>query len=403
MFVGLLGEIVRATGPSTEADPVGVYATLLAGFGALIGDGPRVQIGSSRHPLLIWVLLFGRTGSGRKGEATATASQLLRELTDFTAISVTGLSSGEGLIERVRDTESDEDPGGVRDKRLFVVESEFATVMARAKREGSTLSGVLREAWEGGSLGLLNRRMLRASSSHIAVVGHVTPKEFRRRLAETDLAGGLYNRFLPLYVDRSKSLPIPERMDPHVLKDLLVRLQKAVSRAQAFREIGLSAAGDRRWRALYDEFDAIEEEDFGWSECTRRAKPYCRRVAALLAVADARDLVGPDDLDAAAALVRYSIASAKFVLDGRDRDPRMDRLRRAIDSSETGLSRSQVSGMFSRNLSKEVLDAMLDALTGTGEYQEIRTSTGGRPATRFARLPPAYSSFFVAADQDDLW
>ena len=43
---------------------------------SLIGPGPHVQVGNTSHPLLIWPLLLGRTGSGRKGEATTTSRDL---------------------------------------------------------------------------------------------------------------------------------------------------------------------------------------------------------------------------------------------------------------------------------------------------------------------------------------
>ncbi len=73
----------------------------------------------------------------------------------------TGLSSGEGLIWLVRDpihkremigkgkdieyVEVIADPG-VADKRLMVVESEFANVLRQMGREGNILSRVLRDA-----------------------------------------------------------------------------------------------------------------------------------------------------------------------------------------------------------------------------------------------------------------
>ena len=62
--------------------------------------------------------------------------------------------------------------------------------MARAKREGSALSTVLRQAWDGGRLSVLNRAALVASNSRVAVVGHITPREFRLRAAESDMSGG---------------------------------------------------------------------------------------------------------------------------------------------------------------------------------------------------------------------
>ena len=205
MYAGLLGEVVWAADPTTEADPVGVYASLQAAVGVAIGQGSYIQVGNTRHPLLIWPLLFGRTGSGRKGDATETAGVFFRRAEpDSDKYTVGGLSSGEGLIERLRDARDENDDGGTSDKRLLIVEPEFGSVMARSKREGSTLAAVQRQAWDGKALSVLNRQALKASASHVAIIGHITPQEFRIRLAESDMAGGTYNRYLPLYVDRSK-------------------------------------------------------------------------------------------------------------------------------------------------------------------------------------------------------
>lgn len=86
---------------------------------------------------------------------------------------VTGLSSGEGVIWHVRDARHVErevrrqgrstgeietvDDAGVADKRLFVAEPEFARVLRVSEREGSTLSPVLREAWDSGHLASLTK------------------------------------------------------------------------------------------------------------------------------------------------------------------------------------------------------------------------------------------------------
>jgi hypothetical protein len=101
-------------------------------------------------------VLVGHTTVGRKGQADAAAKTLLRAVDSgfLSANRVSGLSSGEGLIQRVRDGEP-ENPNdseeraarrdkGVTDKRLWVVESEWATAMIRAAREGSTLGPVMR-------------------------------------------------------------------------------------------------------------------------------------------------------------------------------------------------------------------------------------------------------------------
>lgn len=390
LYHGILGEIVTAAAPSTEADPVGVLGSLLAGCGVALGDGPHVQIGNTRHPLLIWPLLFGRTGSGRKGEAGETASLFLKKAAaTYLDISVTGLSSGEGLIERIRDpdTTNEKDTGGTDEKRLAVTEPEFASVMARAKREGSTLAYVLREAWTGKALSVLNRKALHAKTSHVGITGHITPKEFRLRLAEAEMAGGTFNRFLPLYVERSKKLPIPAGVALPVVDRLGGKLSDAITYGKPTRTIGLDDEAVNLWTdELYDELSAADDEDSAWTQFTQRAAPYCRRIAALYAVLDRRYIVSKADLAAAAALVRYSIGSARYVLDARMRDPRTDRIRRAVDAAgDTGLTRKQISDLFSRNVTKVQLDELLAQLVDTGHYERVSIPTGGRPAEGYLR------------------
>lgn len=385
MYAGILGDITMAAAPTTEADPVGIYASLLAGTGAFIGPGPYVRIGNTRHPLLIWPLLLGRTGSGRKGEATGTAEIFLRRAAPDTADrrTVSGLSSGEGLIERIRDGD---DPAS-QDKRLLVIEPEFTSVMARSRREGSTLAAVQRQAWDGRALTVLNRQQLRASGSHVAIIGHITPQEFRLRLAEADMTGGTYNRYLPLFVERSRRLPIPEGVDENIVGRLSGRLYDGIDEAREVSAIQLAADAVKLWTGeLYDELTEGDEEDRAEAEFTRRAAPYCLRVAGLLSALDGRALIGADDLAAAAAVVRYSIASARYVLDRQARNPRLDRIRRAVDEAGAeGLARTEISGLFSRNLPKATLGELLAELVADEQYEETQKATRGRPALTYRR------------------
>ena len=116
-----------------------------------------------------------------------------------------GLSSGEGLIWAVRDPVEKTDAGGkttvidpgVEDKRLLILESEFASALRVLKREGNTLSATVRNAWDSGKLSTLTKNSPnRATGAHISIVGHITRTELLRYLDSTETANGFGNRFL---------------------------------------------------------------------------------------------------------------------------------------------------------------------------------------------------------------
>jgi hypothetical protein len=172
---GLAGRIVETVAPYTEADPVAVLAHLLVGLGNLIRPGPHALVGRERHPLRLYAALVGQSGRARKGTAWATPRYLLGQLDEpwRHARVKTGLSSGEGIIYHVRDARTEQQPvrergrvvgyetvtvdAGEPDKRLLVIEPELAIVLKRMAREGNSLSGVIRDAWDTGDLSALTK------------------------------------------------------------------------------------------------------------------------------------------------------------------------------------------------------------------------------------------------------
>src|SRR5262249_44990302 len=111
-----------------------------------------------------------------------------------------GLSSGEGLINEVRDERQEWDnkekrfevvDPGVTDKRLMVVEPEFAGLLAVADRHGNTISPLIRRAWDGDKLQTITKNSpLCATGVHISIIGHITEDELRARITRTDMANG---------------------------------------------------------------------------------------------------------------------------------------------------------------------------------------------------------------------
>jgi hypothetical protein len=78
---------------------------------------------------------------------------------------------------------------GVEDKRLYLVQSEFGSMLKIMRREGNCLSGVIRDAWDGLDLcPMTKNNRITATKPHIVIAGHVTQEELVRQLSETDMA-----------------------------------------------------------------------------------------------------------------------------------------------------------------------------------------------------------------------
>src|SRR5829696_8938167 len=215
---GPAGEVVLAMFPHTEADKVALLASLLTACGNAMGRGAHMRIGADRHHLNLNVGLVGETSKGRKGMSWNFVRELVHAADPFWAEEriMGSLSSGEGLIYAVRDRRVSEDADGnpvlidpgAEDKRLMIVEGEFAGPMKAMTREGNTLSVLIRQAWDGGKLATLTKNSpLKDTDAHISIIGHITKIELLRQLSETDTQNGFANRFLWLLVRRSKKLP----------------------------------------------------------------------------------------------------------------------------------------------------------------------------------------------------
>ncbi|MCA1699669.1 MAG: hypothetical protein LC790_12520, partial [Actinobacteria bacterium] len=137
-YHGLAGEIVTQIAPHTEADPVAILSQLLVAFGAAVGRGAWFAVEATRHHANEFVVLVGDSSRARKGSSWDHVHRLIGAADPaITARILTGLSSGEGLIWAVRDPHG-QDPG-TADRRLLVIEPEFASVLKNASREISTL------------------------------------------------------------------------------------------------------------------------------------------------------------------------------------------------------------------------------------------------------------------------
>ncbi|WP_245572501.1 DUF3987 domain-containing protein [Actinokineospora enzanensis] len=397
VFTTFLGQVATHLDPFTEADPVNVLATLLAASGTAMGSGPHVVVGGfERHPLLTWPIVIGHTSTGRKGTGFNVARAVLAHaIPAFVNENIkSGLSSGEGLAA-VFATDDDRPtakakgkgkPGGLLpagDTRLLAFESEWASVMARMKREGNTLSATLRAAWEGGDLSTLNVDARTARDTHIGIVAHITPQEFSAKVSATDMAGGTYNRFLPVAVAQSKFLPIPEPVDHTLLLQFGAALADRLTAGSRLDRIQIAPDAIQTWQRFYLEFGGPGSDGDGdpvLAQFTSRAVPNCLRIAATYAALDRTPHITTHHLHAAAALVRYSIASAQAILRP---DTALTALLAYITAAgpQGRTKRDVTTDHYQGNAKRRGIDpdALLARLVDAGRVTRTTRRTTGRP------------------------
>ena len=400
-FHGLIGDIVRAIDPVTEADQAAVLMQLLVAVGNAVGRRPHFQVEGNRHGLNLFAAVVGDTSKARKGTSWGRVLDLMRSADpDWTGTHiVTGLSSGEGLIWAVRDpiskTEAIRDPKtkevidyqdvitdeGIADKRLLVVESELASTLRVMGRDGNTLSPVLREAWDSGDLRTLTKNSPAvATGAHISVIGHITSDELRRYLDRTEVANGLGNRFLWVCSRRSKTLPegggeIAGRAD------LVRRLHEALTFAREVDEVRRDADAREVWVGVYPKLSEGAPGLLG--AMTARAEAQVMRLAALYAVIDRSVLIRVEHLYAALAVWDYVSSSVAFIFGDSLGDPVADELLQALRARPDGMTRTDIRDLFGRHRSADQITRALTSLHVLNLIHSRPESTGGRPAERW--------------------
>jgi hypothetical protein len=295
-----------------------------------------------------------------------------------------GLASGEGLISAINDPESDCDKSDISDqspdadKRLMVVEPEFSRVLRVCRREGNTLSSVIRQAWDGDTLRVMTRHQpLKASGAHISVVAHITEEELSRELTDTDTLNGFANRFLWVVVRRSKRLPFGGQFQREDIAPITRRLAASAADARHAGRVEMSAAARRLWEWAYDGLSADAGGLYG--AAIGRAEPQVMRLALVYALSTSSPVIDEEHLAAALEAWRYSDASSRYLFGGSTGDAVADRIARFL-ATRDGASRTEIRDLFDRHIRGDRIAAALDVLERAGiAVRADRRASGGRP------------------------
>ena len=374
---GLPGDVVRTIEPHSEADPAAILIQTLAAVGNLLGPKAHCSVESTRHPLSIFAVLVGESSKARKGTSWGHIERLCSRVDEEWAQErvTSGLSSAEGLISEVRDNA---DPP--LDRRLLIVQSEFASVLRIMGRDGNTLSPLLRAAWDSGNLRtLVKHDPLKATGAHISVIGHITRPELLRYLSDTEQHNGFANRLLWCSIKRSKFLPEGGSVPEAEMVSLSHRLRKVVDWAQNAGELELRRDDAARglWALVYPRLSDGLPGLLG--AATSRAEAQVLRLSALYAALDCSATIRLEHLRAALAVWDYCLASAQIIFGDSTGDPVADRVRDALQNAgQAGLTRTQIRDLLGRHASADRIAQALTQLARLSLASHQTLSTDGR-------------------------
>lgn len=390
-----------------ETNPIAIAGNFLAYLSCAIGRAPYLAIGNTSHHPRLFFLHVGRSGRGRKGDAVSLVlrvDEALRALAGELAPQIHrgGLSSREGLAALIHDgyRVGQQEVPAIEDKRLWVVESEFANVLQQSRRGGNTLSAALRDCWDGVDLKPATKsNRVHATAPHVCLSGAISPVELLSLVQQRDLLNGFANRFLMVWGERTQIQPFPKRTPQAKVEALARRVAEVLAfvsekTVQGHCPIAMTEAARSVYAKLYQ---AELNQDLGNTlvdGVLERRAPMLLRLAMVLALADLQWQIDVKHVEAAMAWIRYATDSACFIFAGALSNPSLLQVKWAAERISDFLAargcasrRDLVVDCFSRHQPASVIDAALAHLVDIApakirvEVHPRSRGGPGRPAT----------------------
>lgn len=388
------GGIIKQLSQYTEADENAMLVNLLVGYGNMIGRMAYFDVSGDRHYTNLYTAIVGSTSAGRKGTAWAMIMQLLKRRDEAWAHGhvTSGLASGEGLIWQVRDEITKYDAKqkhdvivdvGVTDKRLLVVESEFAQALKAMQREGNTLSPIIRNAWDGRVTlkAMAKNSPAIATGAHISIIGQITAVELREMLNSTDKLNGFINRFMMVCSRRSKLLPLATEVPPEVL-DECANLLPTWPFTNSGRVIRTKEA-DELWTDIY--YHLAQREESIVTTLTARAEAQVLRLSMIFAILeqskkDDKFIIQPKHIEAAMAVWQYVEDSTRYIFTSEETDSITQQILDALKLAP--LTQAQIYvDVFGRHVPAKRIAEALQQLQEKERIRSRKEATAGRPVT----------------------
>jgi hypothetical protein len=400
MLYGIFGEIGRIAADGTEVNPFAACMNAMVFFSACVGRGVFLNIGNKAHHVRLFALHVGRSSYARKGDGLSLQWRINKEmerliLQDGDAFSegliprihTGGLSSREGLAAMLHDgyKHGKDEVAPIFDKRLWIVEEEFANVLHQTRRDGNTLSSALREGWDGGSIKPATKGQgMWASDPHFAISGAITPHELGDLMSAREMSNGFANRFIIFWAERTGLTPYPQTTPSHIVYELARKTLAIIAFAkgdycwdsdpgrssQNNRQMGLTPDAAKLYADLYRKELNKNTDGQLVGGLTARRPPYLLRMAALFALSDLTLKIDVQHIRAALAWVRYWRESVKFIFNDAQEEveqvktsDKAERLYQWLKARSKPATRTEIMcDCFTRHASKGDVDKAIDAL-----------------------------------------
>jgi hypothetical protein len=247
-------------------------------------------------------------------------------------VSARGISTGEGLIELIRDPGQKQgmrgpvDDPGVANKCLFLNLDELGSVLAVSMRPGATLSSVLRTMFDCHKTELINKNSpTRCNEPYLVISASITPGElmgrlFDKRDAASNADNGFANRFLYLWVQRDKlkarplATPGLDAMMDTIAGNIL-GVYEALKPEGPFLStpIDFSAGAYTRYELEYSRIANPKAAGKRAAKLIERLPVYLRKIAGVLAVMNGEHEITEGALEAAIAWVEYAAGTVNAI------------------------------------------------------------------------------------------
>lgn len=388
---GRLGDMIHAIAPHTEADPIAILVQFLIAFGNLLGRKPHWKIGATRHCLNLFGCIVGNSAKARKGTSWDFCLFLLDAIDpEWKKNRIQdGLQTGQGLIGAVKDPQfqgKNMIDVGVDDKRILMVEEEFASILApmgsSTNPNGKLMSAIIRKFWSGGDASLTKlHNPIKTTGAHVSLIGHITFDEVKRSLSAADALNGFANRFLWVCVKRSRMLPRGGKfhelnLSPYVnyLKEVKLFVDDNLNDADTY---WLDPEAQEMWDSIYAEISEPPPGAIG--HMLARAEPITLRLACLYAVLDRQYSIGKEHLEAALAVWRYCHQSVLHIFGQSTQSRRGEKILTTIRAAKDGFTRTElIREVFGNQVKRRDLDDILSSLLQENRIRQVKEDRNSR-------------------------